>query len=85
MDPGVNLFDLNQSAMRDYFTGMEEQPFRAAQVMRWVYHQGVTDFADMTNLSKALRDRLAGNTRSNLPAILSEKVSTTAPVMVAAG
>ncbi len=76
MDPSVNLFDLNRTAMRNYFTGMEEQPFRATQVMKWVYHQGVTDFADMTNLSKALRDRLAGNTYSNLPTILSEKVST---------
>ena len=76
MDPGANLFDMNRTAMRDYFTGMEEQPFRASQVMKWVYHQGVTDFADMTNLSKALRDRLAGNTCSNLPRILFDKVST---------
>jgi len=75
MDPSVNLFDLNHTAMRNYFTGMEEQPFRATQVMKWVYHQGVIDFADMTNLSKALRDRLAGNAYSNLPTILSEKVS----------
>ena len=76
MTPGVNLFDLDPVAMRDYLTGMEEQPFRASQVMKWVYHQGVTDFADMTNLSKTLRGRLAGNTCSNLPALLSEKVST---------
>ena len=75
MDPSVNLFDLNHTAMRNYFAGMEEQPFRATQVMKWVYHQGVTDFADMTNLSKALRERLAGNAYSNLPTILSEKVS----------
>ena len=75
MEAGVNLFNLNQAAMRDYFTGMEEQAFRAAQVMKWVYHQGVTDFAAMTNLSKALRERLAGNTHSALPDILSEQVS----------
>ena len=61
--------------MRDYFTGMAEQPFRAEQVMKWVYHQGVTDFTDMTNLSKALRTRLADNACSNLPAILSDKLS----------
>ena len=72
----MNLFNLNHNALRDYFTGMEEQPFRAEQVMKWVYHQGVTDFADMTNLSQALRERLADNTCSNLPAILSEQVST---------
>ena len=61
--------------MRDYFTGMEEQPFRASQVMKWVYHRGVTDFADMTNLSKALRARLTDTACSALPTILSEQVS----------
>ena len=73
--PGVNLFNLSQAALRDYFTGMEEQAFRAAQVMKWVYHQGVTDFADMTNLSKDLRARLTDTACSALPHILSEQVS----------
>ncbi len=72
----MNLFDLDQAAMRDYFTGMEEKPFRATQVMKWVYHQGVTDFDAMTDLSKSLRDHLAGNTDSPLPSIISEKIST---------
>ena len=72
----MNLFDLDQAAMRDYFTGMEEKPFRATQVMKWVYHQGVTDFEAMTNLSKSLRDHLADNTDSPLPSIISEKIST---------
>ena len=75
MNPGVNLFNLDQAAMRDYFTGMEEKAFRASQVMKWVYHQGVTDFKAMTDLSKSLRDYLADNTCSALPIILSENVS----------
>ena len=75
MNPNVNLFDLNQTAMRDYFTDMSEKPFRASQVMKWVYHQGVTDFESMTNLSKTLRDHLANNTCSPLPAIVTEKIS----------
>ena len=61
--------------MRDYFTDMSEKPFRASQVMKWVYHQGVTDFESMTNLSKTLRDHLANNTCSPLPAIVTEKIS----------
>ena len=72
----MNLFNLDQAAMRDFFTGMEEKPFRATQVMKWVYHQGVTDFEAMTDLSKSLRDHLADNTDSPLPPIISEKVST---------
>ena len=72
----MNLFNLDPAAMRDYFTGMEEKSFRATQVMKWVYHQGVTDFEAMTDLSKDLRDHLAGNTDSALPAIISDKIST---------
>ena len=75
MNSGINLFNLNQIALREYFVGMSEKPFRAEQVMKWVYHQGVTDFEAMTNLSKTLRERLADDTHLPLPAIVSEKIS----------
>lgn len=38
---------------------MGETPWRADQVMQWIYRRGVDDFAAMTNLGKALRERLA--------------------------
>lgn len=75
MNPGPNLFDLSPAALRQYFADMEERPFRAAQVMKWLYHQGVADFDGMTNLSKKLRERLAGEARFETPAIVSEQVS----------
>lgn len=75
VNPGPNLFDLNQAALRQYFADMEERPFRAEQVMKWLYHQGVADFDGMTNLSKKLRERLAGAARFETPAIVSEQVS----------
>lgn len=37
-----------------------EPAFRAKQVFRWLHRDGVTDVQAMTNLSKALRERLAG-------------------------
>lgn len=75
VNPGPNLFDLNQAALRQYFADMEEKPFRAEQVMKWLYHQGVADFDGMTNLSKKLRERLAGEARFETPVIVSEQVS----------
>ena len=75
VNPGPNLFDLNQAALRQYFADMEERPFRAEQVMKWLYHQGVADFDGMTNLSKKLRERLAGAARFETPVIVSEQVS----------
>ena len=75
MNLGPNLFDLNQAALRQYFADLEEKPFRAEQVMKWLYHQGVADFDSMTNLSKKLRERLAGEARFETPVIVSEQVS----------
>ena len=75
MNLGPNLFDLNQAALRQYFADLEEKPFRAEQVMKWLYHQGVADFDGMTNLSKKLRERLAGEARFETPVIVSEQVS----------
>jgi len=36
-----------------------EKPYRAKQLFNWMHQRGVTDFAQMTDLSKALRERLA--------------------------
>ena len=37
------------------FKDMGEKPFRAEQVMKWIYQQGVADFEQMTNLNNFLR------------------------------
>jgi 23S rRNA (adenine2503-C2)-methyltransferase len=55
----VNLLDLDRRELEGFFVALDEKPFRATQVMKWIYHERVTDFAAMTNLSKALRERLA--------------------------
>ncbi len=55
----TNLFGLDPSAMRDFFVGLGEKPFRAAQVLQWIHHYGTDSFDGMTNIGRALRDRLA--------------------------
>ena len=47
----------------------------ATQVMKWVYHQGITDFDKMTDISKGLREHLTQQTAFQLPAIVSQQVS----------
>jgi len=54
----INLFDLSRSGMEAFFADLGEKRFRAAQVMKWIYHENVVDFDAMTNLSKALRHKL---------------------------
>ena len=55
----TNLLDLDREAMRGFFTELGERPFRADQVLKWIYHRGETDFAAMTDIARPLRERLA--------------------------
>ena len=71
----TNFFDLNQEAMRGFFIGMAEKPFRAVQVMKWIYYQGVTDLEKMTDLSRVLRQDLGEKTCFTTPPIVSGQTS----------
>jgi len=61
--------------MRAFFTRMAEKPFRAAQIMKWVYHRGTTDINEMSDLSKTLRCRLPALAHFTLPEMVAEQVS----------
>ena len=54
----LNLVGLAPDALAEFFTGIGEKPFRARQVMRWVYGRGVLDFQEMTDISLRLRKLL---------------------------
>ncbi len=54
----VNLLDLTRSQMQEFFVSLGEKPFRADQVMKWIYHYCVDDFDKMSSMSKKLRERL---------------------------
>lgn len=57
-DNKVNLLNLDRAAMAAWFGARGEKPFRAQQVLKWIYQQHVDDFDAMTNLSKSLREDL---------------------------
>jgi 23S rRNA (adenine2503-C2)-methyltransferase len=57
-DARLNLLGLSREGLEDFFAGLGEKPFRARQLMSWMYRYGVADFESMTNISKALRARL---------------------------
>lgn len=74
-DKKVNLLDLNQQALKAFFTEMGEKAFRATQVMKWIYHEGVDDFDQMTNLSKALREKLKATCVVQAPPVEVAQIS----------
>lgn len=55
----VNLLGMGLESMQAFFTEtLGEKRFRAVQVLKWIHHRGVDNFDDMTDVSKALRDKL---------------------------
>jgi len=54
----INLLDYDRQGLREVFAQLGEKPYRAEQVMKWIYHRRVTEFAEMTDVGKALRDKL---------------------------
>lgn len=70
-DARVNLLGLSREGLEEFFVGLGEKPFRARQLMTWMYRLGVADFEEMTNISKALRGKLAEIAEIQVPAIRS--------------
>ncbi|ODS62322.1 MAG: 23S rRNA (adenine(2503)-C(2))-methyltransferase [Arenimonas sp. SCN 70-307] len=72
----VNLLDLDRAGMERFFDEeLGEKRFRAHQVMKWIYHQHVTDFSQMTDVGKALRAKLEARAEVRPPNVLFDKPS----------
>lgn len=53
-----NIRHLSLPELEDFFDSMNEKKFRARQVYEWIWQKNALSFADMTNLSKDLRQKL---------------------------
>ncbi|MCE9942160.1 MULTISPECIES: bifunctional tRNA (adenosine(37)-C2)-methyltransferase TrmG/ribosomal RNA large subunit methyltransferase RlmN [Aeromonas] len=71
----TNLLDLDRDAMRAFFVELGEKPFRADQIMKWIYHSGCDDFDQMSNVNKALRERLKAIAEIRAPEVSREQRS----------
>jgi 23S rRNA (adenine2503-C2)-methyltransferase len=70
-----NLLDFDAHALAAYLTEMGEKPFRARQLMRWIYKVGEPDFAAMTDIAATLRDKLVQCACITAPEIVREELS----------
>jgi len=55
----INLLGLSLPELTQQLAALGEPPHRARQLVRWIYRRSIFDFAAMTDLSTALRKRLA--------------------------
>jgi 23S rRNA (adenine2503-C2)-methyltransferase len=72
----INLLSLDRGAMENYFVSIGEQRFRAKQLLQWVYQRQVTNYKEMTDLSKVLREKLERFTRLSVPEIVRQQQSS---------
>lgn len=68
----TNLMGLSQSKLEAFFSELGEKPFRATQVLKWIHQRGVTDFEQMTNISKALQQKLAERAYIEAPEVIQQ-------------
>ena len=71
-----NLLDLDREGLECFFADtLGEKRYRAHQVMKWIHHHYVTDFAQMTDLGKVLRGKLQECAEVVVPKVQFEKPS----------
>ena len=73
---GINLLDFDRKGLEAFFVEIGEKPFRAAQLLKWIYQEDVVDFDLMTNLSKSLRAYLHEHCIIAAPEIVVEQIAT---------
>ena len=72
----ANLLEFDREALADFCEQLGEKRFRATQLFRWIHHRGASDFDQMSDLARSLRDKLAGRARIAAMPLLSEQASS---------
>jgi len=71
----TNLLGLNHSDMEDFMLSLGEKPFRVSQLTKWIHQLNVSDFDQMTNISKALKAKLKEKACIKPLTVLADQIS----------
>src|ERR1700691_5038163 len=69
----VNLLGLPRAEMQAFCAGLGSKPFRARQLMNWLYKRGCNRFEDMSDLAREFRALLGARAELTLPEIVTEQ------------
>src|SRR4051812_9776516 len=72
----INLLDLDSNALATFFAQRGEKPFRARQVSHWIHQRFATHISEMTDLARALRERVAEAAEIRAPVIVRDTTAT---------
>ncbi|MGQ0710191.1 MAG: 23S rRNA (adenine(2503)-C(2))-methyltransferase RlmN [Rhodoferax sp.] len=71
----TNLLEYDLEGLAVFCERLGEKRFRATQLFRWIHQKGVSDFAQMSDLAKSLRDKVQAHAHVAALPVLSEHVS----------
>lgn len=71
----INLYELSLPELTELLKSWGEPKFRATQLWEWMYDQCVGSFHEMTNLPKALRERLEEEATLGVMTLVTEQRS----------
>ena len=71
----IDIFSLTKSELADAVVQLNEKGFRSRQIWRWIYCEGIYDFAKMTDISKTSREFFAQNFKIELPKVENQLTS----------
>ena len=72
----VNLLNFDPEGLVEYIASLQEKPFRAKQLMRWIHQRGEADIAQMSDLAKAFRATLTEKACISTLPIVSDQQAT---------
>jgi len=72
----VNLLGLPKAELEAFVGELGSKPFRARQIMHWLYKRGQGDIAEMTDLAKDFRAQLAEHAEIAVPKIVKTQVAS---------
>src|SRR3977135_1535121 len=71
----INLLDLDGEGLAAFVASLDEKPFRARQVKRWIHRFGESDFVQMSDIAKPLREKLLRPACFSPPPIVSDSLA----------
>jgi len=72
----TNLLGMTRPELEAFVGGFGAKPYRARQLLKWIYRRGQADFARMTDLAKDFRAALAERAQVSVPEIVSARTAS---------
>ncbi|GAB3049427.1 23S rRNA (adenine(2503)-C(2))-methyltransferase RlmN [Acinetobacter apis] len=71
----INLLGMSRANLERFFEEIGEKKFRAGQIIKWIHQYFVTDFAQMSNISGKLREKLQQRCEIKAPEVVHRHYS----------